>query len=167
MLGTNLRFEKTRANLVSAAGLLLIFSSLFFDTRTQAAEPSHLLRDFDRMGLVIKTSTGPCVFINTYVATNEASRAQGLMYIENLGEFEGMLFIYGRPAKISMWMKNTLIALDMLFVRENQTIARIVTDTVPLSTEIIFSREPVTTVLELNAGSAQRWGIQVGDRILR
>ncbi len=89
------------------------------------------------------------------------------MYIESLGEFEGMLFIYHQPAEISMWMKNTLIPLDMFFVREDQTIARIVTETVPLSTEIIFSREPVTTVLELNAGSAQRWNIKVGDRLLR
>ena len=167
MLGPNPRFRKTRANLVGPVCLLLIFAGLFFDTRTQGAEPAHLLRDFDRTGLVIKTSTGPCVFIDTYVATNEVSRAQGLMYIENLGEFEGMLFIHRRPAEISMWMKNTLIPLDMLFVREDQTIARIVTDTVPLSTETIFSREPVTTVLELNAGSAQRWGIQVGDRVLR
>lgn len=167
MLETNLRFQKTRTSLVGAECLLLIFFGLFFNTGTQAAKPSHLLRDFDRVGLVIKSSTGPCIFINSYVATNKVSRAQGLMYIENLDEFEGMLFIYSRPAKISMWMKNTLIALDMLFIREDQTIARIVTDTVPLSTETIFSREPVTTVLELNAGSAQRWGIQVGDRILR
>ena len=167
MLGPNFRFEKTQANLVGPVCLLLIFSGLFFDAPTQGAEPAHLLRDFDRIGLVIKTSAGPCVFIDTYVATNEVSRAQGLMYIENLGEFEGMLFIYRRSAEISMWMKNTLVALDMLFVREDQTIVRIVTDTVPLSTETIFSQEPVTTVLELNAGSARRWGIQVGDRILR
>ena len=119
------------------------------------------------MGVLIETSNGPCVFIDAYVANNRAAKAQGLMYVESLGEFEGMLFIHSRPAEISMWMKNTLIPLDMLFVRDDQTIATIVTDTVPLSTDTIVSREPVTTVLELNAGSAERWGIRVGDRVLK
>lgn len=165
VLGPNPRIGKQRAKLVGPACLLLIFAGLFFDAK--AAEPAHLLRDFGRVGVLIETSNGPCVFIDAYVATDGATRAQGLMYIESLGEFEGMLFIHRRPAEISMWMKNTLIALDMLFVRDDQTIARIVTDTVPLSTDIISSREAVTAVLELNAGSAQRWGIQIGDRVQR
>lgn len=157
--------KKIRAKLVGPVCLLVIFAGLFFESK--GAEPAHLLQDFGRMGVLVETSNGPCVFIDAYVATDRAAKAQGLMYIESLGEFEGMLFIHSRPAKISMWMKNTLIPLDMLFVRDDQTIATIVTDTVPLSTDTIFSREPVTTVLELNAGSAQRWGIQVGDRVLK
>ena len=165
VLELNPQVRKTRAKLVGAVCLLVIFASLFFESK--GAEPAHLLQDFRRMGVLIETSNGPCVFIDAYVATDRAAKAQGLMYIESLGEFEGMLFIHSRPAKISMWMKNTLIPLDMLFVRDDQTIATIVTDTVPLSTDTIFSREPVTTVLELNAGSAQRWGIQVGDRVLK
>ncbi len=165
VLEPNSRVRKTRAKLVAPVILLVIIAGLFFESK--GAEPAHLLRDFGRMGVLIETSNGPCVFIDAYVAINGATRAQGLMYIESLGEFEGMLFIHRRPAKISMWMKNTLISLDMLFVRDDQTIATIVTDTVPLSTDTIFSREPVTTVLELNAGSAQRWGIQVGDRVLK
>ena len=165
MLELNPQVRKTRAKLVGPVCLLVIFAGLFFESK--GAEPAHLLQDFGRMGVLIETSNGPCVFIDAYVATDRAAKAQGLMYIESLGEFEGMLFIHSRPAKISMWMKNTLIPLDMLFVRDDQTIATIVIDTVPLSTDTIFSREPVTTVLELNAGSAQRWGIQVGDRVLK
>ena len=165
VLEPNSRVRKTRAKLVGPVILLVIIAGLFFESK--GAEPAHLLRNFGRMGVLIETSNGPCVFIDAYVANNRAAKAQGLMYIESLGEFEGMLFIHRRPAEISMWMKNTLIPLDMLFIRDDQTIATIVTDTVPLSTDTIVSREPVTTVLELNAGSAERWGIQVGDRVLK
>ena len=165
VLEPNPHVRKSRAKLVNPVCLLVIIVGLFFES--QGAEPAHLLQNFGRMGVLIETSNGPCVFIDAYVATTRAAKAQGLMYIESLGEFEGMLFIHSRPAKSSMWMKNTLVPLDMLFVRGDQTIATIVTDTVPLSTDAIFSSEPVTTVLELNAGSAQRWGIQVGDRVLK
>ncbi len=65
-----------------------------------------------------------------------------------------------------MWMKNTLISLDMLFIRGNQRIASIAENTTPLSTDTIYSGEPVQIVLELNAGSAQRWNISPEDWIL-
>jgi len=165
VLEPNSRGRRTRAKLVGPVCLLIISAGLFIESK--GAEPAHLLRDFGQMGVLIETSNGPCVFIDAYVANNRAAKAQGLMYVESPGQFEGMLFIHSRPAKNSMWIKNTLIPLDMLFVRDDQTIAKIVTDTVPLSTDTIVSREPVTTVLELNAGSAERWGIQVGDRVLK
>ena len=81
------------------------------------------------------------------------------MFIEELGTYEGMVFLYRQPADIAMWMKNTLISLDMLFIRGNQRIASIAENTTPLSTDTIYSGEPVQIVLELNAGSAQRWNI--------
>jgi uncharacterized protein len=66
---------------------------------------------------------------------------------------------------VSMWMKNTYISLDMLFIRPDGTIARIAANTEPLSTRTVSSGEPVLSVLELNAGSAARLGIRPGDRV--
>jgi uncharacterized membrane protein (UPF0127 family) len=76
------------------------------------------------------------------------------------------VFLYRQPADIAMWMKNTLISLDMLFIRGNQRIASIAENTTPLSTETIYSGEPVQIVLELNAGSVKRWNISPEDWIL-
>jgi uncharacterized protein len=99
------------------------------------------------------------------VARNEADRAQGLMFRRSMPADRGMLFDFGRVEPISMWMQNTYLSLDMLFIRPDGTIARIAANTEPLSTRTIPSGEPVLAVLELNAGTAARLGIKVGDRI--
>jgi uncharacterized protein len=99
------------------------------------------------------------------VARNEADRAQGLMYRRSMPANQGMLFDFGRLEPVAMWMQNTYIPLDMLFIRPDGTIARIATNTEPLSTRTIPSGEPVLAVLELNAGATGRLGIKAGDRI--
>jgi uncharacterized membrane protein (UPF0127 family) len=99
------------------------------------------------------------------VARNDADRAQGLMYRRSMPANQGMLFDFGRVEPVSMWMQNTYLPLDMLFVRQDGTIARIAANTEPLSTRTIPSGEPVLAVLELNAGTAARLGIKPGDRI--
>jgi uncharacterized protein len=99
------------------------------------------------------------------VMREEADRAQGLMYRRSLAPDRGMLFDFGRVEPVSMWMKNTYLSLDMLFIRPDGTIARIAADTEPLSTRTISSGEPVNGVLELAAGTAARLGIKAGDRI--
>jgi uncharacterized membrane protein (UPF0127 family) len=99
------------------------------------------------------------------VARNDADRAQGLMYRRSMAADRGMLFDFGRVEPVSMWMQNTYLPLDMLFVRQDGTIARIAANTEPLSTRTIPSGEPVLAVLELNAGTAARLGIKPGDRI--
>ena len=99
------------------------------------------------------------------VARNDADRAQGLMYRRSMPANRGMLFDFGRVEPVSMWMQNTYLPLDMLFVRQDGTIARIAANTEPLSTRTIPSGEPVLAVLELNAGTAARLGIKPGDRI--
>jgi uncharacterized protein len=78
---------------------------------------------------------------------------------------QGMLFDFGHIEPVSMWMQNTYLPLDMLFIRPDGTIARIAANTEPLSTRTIPSGEPVLAVLELNAGTAARLGIRPGDRI--
>ena len=99
------------------------------------------------------------------VARNDIDRAQGLMYRRSLAPDRGMLFDFGRTEPLSMWMKNTYIPLDMLFIRPDGTIARVAENAEPLSTRVISSGEPVSAVLEVPGGTAARLGIIAGDRI--
>jgi uncharacterized membrane protein (UPF0127 family) len=99
------------------------------------------------------------------VARNDADRAQGLMFRRSMPAERGMLFDFGKVQPISMWMQNTYIPLDMLFIRSDGTIARVAENAEPLSTRSIPSGEPVLAVLELNGGTARRLGIKAGDRV--
>lgn len=99
------------------------------------------------------------------VARNDADRAQGLMFRRSMPADQGMLFDFGRIEPVAMWMQNTYLPLDMLFIRADGTIARIAANTEPLSTRTIPSGEPVLAVLELNAGTAAKLGIKPGDRV--
>lgn len=146
-----------------AAAIWLTLSVIGSPSR--AAEPSGLLADFPRGQLVLETRGPRCLLIDIYIASTPEQRTQGLMFIESMPEFEGMYFGYGEPVGIAMWMKNTPLALDMLFIRQDLTIATIARNTVPLSTERIESQEAVIGVLELNAGFARRWGADPGTRV--
>jgi hypothetical protein len=115
--------------------------------------------------LTIVTKAGQQHAFQVEVARNEADRAQGLMYRRSMAPDRGMLFDFARVEPVSMWMQNTYISLDMLFIRPDGTIARIAENTEPLSTRTITSGEPVVGVLELVAGSAKRLGLQAGDRV--
>lgn len=115
--------------------------------------------------LSITTQGGQRQTFKVEVARNDADRAQGLMFRRTMPADQGMLFDFGRVEPVSMWMQNTYLPLDMLFIRPDGTIARIAANTEPLSTRTISSGEPVLSVLELNAGTAARLGIKVGDRV--
>lgn len=99
------------------------------------------------------------------VARTAAEQATGLMYRESLGPEEGMIFPYDPPQMVGFWMKNTLIPLDMIFVRADGTIARIAAMTKPLSLEPYGSGEPVAAVLEIRGGRAAELEIREGDRV--
>jgi hypothetical protein len=142
---------------LAMAGFLLAGPGAF------GAEPVRLLSEFSRARAMIETRT-VCHLLDIYLAVTPAQRGQGLMYIRELDEFEGMLFPTRQPVVVNMWMKNTYIALDMLFIRENGTVAVIAANTTPLSEQTVSSQEPVTAVLELNAGFARRHGVEPGDR---
>ena len=88
------------------------------------------------------------------------------MFRENLAADAGMLFDFGSSEKVAMWMKNTLIPLDMLFIKPGGIIANIASGTTPLSLAPVPSNGPVRGVLELKAGTAARLGIRPGDRVL-
>ena len=119
---------------------------------------------FPRAELVVETRTEE-LRLTVEVARTPAQRAQGLMFRTRLDPQTGMLFLFGSEGEVGMWMKNTLISLDMLFIGDDERVKRIVPRTTPLSEKTIRSGEPAVAVLELAAGSAARLGIRVGDRV--
>ncbi len=147
---------------VSAAVFAMLLFSGLADSRLEAGE----LASFERGELVIETAGGAQHDFVIELALTRRQQAQGLMYRRELGPRAGMLFVYRPAQEVSMWMKNTLIPLDMLFIESDGRIAKIVERTVPLSLASIASDQPVRGVLELNAGTARRLGIQPGDRVL-
>lgn len=129
-------------------------------------EPAHLVAGFPRGQVILETSGPRCLLIDVYIASTPAQRAQGLMFVESLGEFEGMYFGYNSTVELVMWMKNTLLPLDMLFIGPDGAVTSIARDAQPLSMTRIGSGGPAIGVLELNAGFASRWGVAPGTRLL-
>ena len=118
----------------------------------------------DTQILEIASKTGVHVF-QVEIADTDATRAQGLMFRKSLPARHGMLFEFPQDQVITMWMRNTHISLDMIFIRKDGTIARIARNTVPMSERTISSGVPVRAVLEVNAGTSRRLGIAPGDRV--
>ncbi len=121
--------------------------------------------EFTRAEVLITTAGGEELRFDVEVARTPAQRAQGLMFRTALAPDAGMLFIYDPPSEVSMWMRNTILSLDMLFIAADGRITRIAANTTPMSEATIESRGPVSAVLELLAGSAKRLGIRPGNRI--
>ncbi len=120
---------------------------------------------FDRDRLAIESSAGRFEF-QVELATTPDQRSYGLMFRESLADDHGMLFDFGHPQPVAMWMRNTYIPLDMLFIRADGLIGRIVQDAPPLSDTVLDSGEPVRAVLELRGGLTAELGIEAGDRIV-
>ncbi|RFC62984.1 DUF192 domain-containing protein [Fulvimarina endophytica] len=103
--------------------------------------------------------------IDAEIADTDEERRTGLMFREEMAPDHGMLFDFGDSREVTMWMENTLIPLDMLFIEEDGTILSIKRNAEPLSRAVIPSGGPVRYVLELNGGAAKRLGIEPGDRV--
>jgi hypothetical protein len=114
--------------------------------------------------LEIATKSGVQVF-SVEMATTEEEKTTGLMYRKELPDGKGMLFDFSPEQQVSMWMKNTYISLDMIFIRADGRILRIAENTEPHSTKIISSGGLAKGVLEVIAGTAQKYGIAPGDRV--
>ena len=119
---------------------------------------------FDTSDLSVVTERGRFVF-TVEMAVNDAQRVQGLQNRMDMAPSAGMLFDFGRVQTISMWMKNTYLPLDMIFIGAGGTVVNVAADTQPQSRAIIRSARPVLAVLEVNAGTAARLGIVPGSRV--
>lgn len=114
--------------------------------------------------LEIATKSGVRVF-SIELAVTDAEREKGLMFRKQVPEGYGMLFDFKTDQQVTMWMKNTYVPLDMLFIRSDGRIARIAENTEPQSEKIIPSGAPVRAVLEVVAGTAKKLGIAPGDKV--
>jgi len=118
----------------------------------------------DTEALEIASKTGVHPFAVELAVTDE-QRARGLMFRKEIPEGYGMLFDFKRDQEVSMWMENTFVSLDMIFIRADGSIARIAQNTEPLSRNIIASGGPVRAVLEVVAGTTKKLGIVAGDKV--
>lgn len=114
--------------------------------------------------LEIATRAGVKMF-SVEMATTEQEKEKGLMYRKHLPDGQGMLFDFSPAQQVSMWMKNTYISLDMIFIDPDGRVLRIADNTEPLSTRVISSGGLAKGVLEVIAGTAKKYGIAPGDRV--
>ncbi|MEZ5758967.1 MAG: DUF192 domain-containing protein [Emcibacteraceae bacterium] len=121
--------------------------------------------NFPRDTLSIKTADNVYNF-DIELALDDNHRQYGLMYRDHLPEMSGMLFIYDRARNIAMWMKNTFIPLDIVFIDEAGKIINIAKSAKPKDLSQIPSKGPAKAALELNGGLTDKLGINVGDEIL-
>lgn len=119
----------------------------------------------EQVPLTIASSGGQKHRFTVEVARTSEEQAQGLMNRPTLAPDQGMIFPMDPPRPASFWMKNTLIPLDILFVRADGTISNIAENTVPLSLDPVVSTEPVAAVLELAGGRSAELGIKAGDKV--
>lgn len=145
--------------LVLCGALALAFAALAPASPQAQAVPAAGLEP-----LTIVSASGRHVF-QVEVMRTPGQRARGLMHRQFMPADRGMLFDFERTEPVAMWMQNTFISLDMLFIRADGTVARIAQRTEPLSTRTIPSGEPVLSVLEINGGIAEKLGIRPGDKI--
>lgn len=120
----------------------------------------------DEHALCIRTLGGETFEFEVELADSPEARRIGLMHRTELAEDAGMLFDFDQEQPIAMWMKNTPLSLDMVFIGTGGRIQRIATNTEPLSLTRIASGRPARAVLEVPAGTSKRLGISVGDHVL-
>lgn len=121
---------------------------------------------FERDVLVVAAIQHACYRFDIYLAVSYEQQKRGLMFVRDLPEMTGMLFIYRKTDHYAMWMKNTFIPLDIAFATESGTIVNIARHTEPQSLKSIGSERPVNYVLELNAGVTERLRIEPGSRLI-
>lgn len=142
-------------------GRRLVMMFALFVVLWQPGSPG-IAADLDTLEIV--TRNGVHVFAVELARTDE-ERSRGLMFRKELPEGRGMLFDFSPEQEVSMWMKNTYVSLDMIFIRADGRILRIAENTEPLSERTISSGGRVRAVLEVVAGTARKLGIAPGDRV--
>jgi uncharacterized membrane protein (UPF0127 family) len=155
------RKKLTAARAALAAGLL--FAGGMAMAQSPAPEP---LSAFPHSLLAIRTSSGKVVNFKIWQADTPQREQQGLMFIRELDVHSGMLFMFPENDRVTMWMKNTYISLDLLFLNARGEIDYIAAKATPLSEKYIGPPTREFAVLELKGGACDQFGIKVGDRVM-
>jgi len=159
---------KTHRRHPYASWLLLCLATLWLGSVTAEADTDaeRLNKIFQRSSLKIATPDARLHSFDVWLAMNEEQHQLGLMYVRKLDPKAGMLFVYPAPFQIGMWMKDTFISLDMLFVNAQGKVVQVVERTTPQSLQTIASNTEVLGVIELNAGTVERLKIRPGARVM-
>ncbi len=150
----------------SVLGTVLTFL-VFAVCQAQEIDESHLLDldSFPKATLEIRSGKQTHHF-DIWVAETPRQQQQGLMFVRDLPAARGMLFVAKRPRVFDMWMRNTYIPLDMVFIGADGRISTIAQNTTPHSLAIVSSKVPVQAILELKGGEAARRALHPGDRVI-
>jgi len=138
------------------AALALMSASL-----AMANEPVYLPAE----PLVVETAGGKTISFNAEIADDDAKRSHGMMFRRDMQDSEAMLFVWPEPYEAAMWMRNTYIPLDMLFIAPDGRIVYIARETVPHSLDVISAGQKVLAVMEIKGGASARLGIAEGDHV--
>jgi uncharacterized protein len=151
------------------SGLLLALALAAPTAGVAQSGPLQDLATFPRTTLDImhgKKKSDPAKHhFDVWIADTPARQEQGLMFVRDLPASQGMLFPQAPPRNMSMWMKNTYVELDMVFVGVKGTIVRIIEHAKPLSLETLESGQPIAAVLEIRGGEAAKLGLHAGDLV--
>jgi uncharacterized membrane protein (UPF0127 family) len=128
--------------------------------------PPEPLSAFPQSLLAIRTASGKVVNFKIWDADTPQREEQGMMFIREMDEHTGMLFMFPENKRVRMWMKNTYVSLDLLFLNSQGKIDYIAEKATPQSEDIIGPPTPEFAVLELKGGACERFGIKVGDKVL-
>ena len=154
-----------RRRVLAWLGVVPLVAGVGWAAGAQDKEPTGPQPELPKEKLVITTRDGTRHVFNVEMALKPEQQITGLMFRPSVPADGGMLFDWGTARDSQMWMKNTLAPLDMVFINQDGTIRSIVENTVPGSLAVIDSRGPVRATLELAAGTAERLGLRVGDKV--
>jgi uncharacterized protein len=120
---------------------------------------------FERSTFTIVRADGSRFSYKAEVATSDREQAYGLMFVRKMRADEGMIFLYASPREAIFWMKDTLIPLDMLFIRPDGRLGRIAAEQQPHDLTPVYSGEPISAVIEIKGGLARKNGFKEGDKV--
>jgi uncharacterized protein len=154
--------------MMRAVALLVGLAALAsLPTRADSTAPLLPLSAFPRERIAIETRSARRHVFDAWRADTDQTRIQGLMFVESLRPEQAMIFVYDRAQRVTMWMKNTLIPLDMLFVDDGGCVVKVHHRARPGDLRAIAADVPVVLVVELAGGTAGTLGLAPGDRVVR
>jgi hypothetical protein len=155
--------------LTRALTLAVLLAACLVQQGVQAAEPRGTipLSAFPHEPIVIETRSARRHTLDAWRADSPQAREQGLMFVRDMRADQAMIFLYEPPQYVAMWMKNTLLPLDMLFVDDAGCVVKAVRQARPESLDTIRADVPIALVVELKGGTATALGVDAGDRVLR